>query len=614
MNKKTIGTLFCVPFLFLIFFYLAGVIYFLLNHASTNTVTPYTFIEQWRFYHSDLQYQKSLNIAAMVSFSISFLIPALIVIGILNPKKSLFGDAKFAVWRDIEKMELNKQDKGILIGKWRNTYLFYRGDAFVLLFAPTRGGKGVGFVIPNLLNWRQSCVVTDFKLENFDITSKFRAFMGQEVFLFAPFNEDGQTHRYNPLGYVREGHLVVPDILTIAEMLYPTDTNNETTNYFAQLAQNLFLGLALYVKSTPDLPFTIGEIVRQSSGKGKTLNEHLTGIITSRSDLSEHCVTALNAFLAEDEQRGQKNVLSSFKAPLKDWSNPIFDAATAANDFDLRDIRKKKMSIYVGITPDYIPVAGRILNLFFSQLINLNTKELPEQNPELKYKCLLLMDEFTAMGRSAIIAKSNNYFAGYGLQLATIAQNEAQVSADIPEGYGRSTAKTLISNHEVQIIFTPEKEDAENISRFLGDTTVKQKNEQRTSGKHGRTVTTSDAKRALMLPQELRELPDNEEIIMMRGKKPIRCKKIRYYNDPSFINRLKQVSTSLKKLGDELPTHTQMKNAIAKGELRVSDIPYTNISRVVIESPVAESPVVPALVTADLLESESYSDDDIPSF
>lgn len=38
-------------------------------------------------------------------------------------------------------------------------------------------------------------------------------------------------------------------------------------------------------------------------------------------------------------------------------------------------------------------------------LVNENTKELPEQNPELKYQCLILLDEFTSMGKSKLLKK-----------------------------------------------------------------------------------------------------------------------------------------------------------------------------------------------------------------
>lgn len=570
--KKVIGGALALPLLLGIGLYLAGAIYFALQGGSVGDVGLLTFIDHWRHYHHDPQYQKPLNMAAMGGFGVVILLPLLMVAAAHNKKPSLHGDARFATFGEIQAQKLTKpgnQDDGlgIVIGRMGNTFLYYMGAAFVLLAAPSRGGKGIGVIIPNLLRWWHSCVVTDFKQENFSITSLFREkVLGQKVFLFNPYAEDGKTQRYNPLGYVRDGHLCVPDILAIAEIIYPTSRGDSTAKYFAALAQNLFLGLALYVKYTPSLPFTVGEINRQRQGCGKPLDEHLTAILESRKDLPDACVMALQSFLSEDKERGQKNVLSSFAAPLIDWTNPVFDAATSANDFDLNRLRRERMSLYIGITPDYIPVSGRILNLFFSHLISLNTKTLPEQDPELKFKCLLLMDEFTAMGQSEIIGKSNNYFAGYGLQLLTIVQNPAQISAREPVGYGPETAKTLIGNHEAQLFYTPEKEDAEALSGFLGNITVKVQSEQRTTGKSGRTITTNETKRPLMLAQELREMAFKHEIILMRGQKPIFCEKIHYFKEATFINRLQQVSPSLAAIKG-IPTKQQLDTAIAAGEL-----------------------------------------------
>ncbi|MGL5236596.1 MAG: type IV secretory system conjugative DNA transfer family protein [Plesiomonas shigelloides] len=569
--KKAIGILLAVPILCCFGLYLAGYVYFTLEGGDLTEVNLLTFGTHWMYYHQDPLYQRSLNIAALIGFGAAMSFPVMIVLAALTKAKSLHGDARFATFDEIQKQGMTKpgnQDdgQGIMLGRVGRRFLYYVGSAFVLLAAPSRGGKGIGVIIPNLLRWWQSCVVTDFKQENFSITSKFREkVLGQKVFLFNPYAEDGKTHRYNPLGYVRDGHLSVPDILAIAEIIYPTSSGDSTAKYFAALAQNLFLGLALYVKYTPSLPFTIGEINRQRQGCGKPLDEHLTAILESRKDLPDACVMALQSFLAEDKERGQKNVLSSFSAPLIDWTNPVFDAATSANDFDLNALRRERMTVYIGITPDYIPVSARILNLFFSHLISLNTKELPEQNTALKYKCMLLMDEFTAMGQSEIIGKANNYFAGYGLQLVTIVQNPAQISAHPPVGYGPDTAKTLIGNHEAQLFYTPEKEDADTLSSFLGNVTVKIQSEQRVPGKP-KTITVSETKRPLMLPQELREMAFKNEIILMRGQKPIFCEKIHYFKESVFIDRLKRVSPSLAAIKG-IPTKKQLDTAIAGGEL-----------------------------------------------
>ena len=47
------------------------------------------------------------------------------------------------------------------------------------------------------------------------------------------------------------------------------------------------------------------------------------------------------------------------------------------------------MSIYVGIQPNRLADAALLVNLFFSQLVHLNTRTLPEQDPTLRYQCLL---------------------------------------------------------------------------------------------------------------------------------------------------------------------------------------------------------------------------------
>ncbi len=59
-----------------------------------------------------------------------------------------------------------------------------------MLSAPTRSGKGVGVVIPNLLNWPDSVVVLDIKGENYDVTAGYRARHGQAVYAFSPFDEE----------------------------------------------------------------------------------------------------------------------------------------------------------------------------------------------------------------------------------------------------------------------------------------------------------------------------------------------------------------------------------------------------------------------------------------
>ena len=78
-------------------------------------------------------------------------------------------------------------------------------------------------------------------------------------------------------------------------------------------------------------------------------------------------------------------------------------------------------------------------------------------------------------------------------------------------------------------------------------------------------------------PQEVKELGDSKEIISLMHTKPILCDKARFYSDPIFIDRLKEVSPSLASLGRRLPTQTELEEAaFVKRELAV-EIPWLDV-------------------------------------
>ncbi len=284
--------------------------------------------------------------------------------------------------------------------------------------------------------------------------------------------------------------------------------------------------------------------------------------------LSAACVLALNSYTSIAAEKTRSGIIVGLRASLELWMNPLVDAATSANDFDLRDIRKKKLSIYLGVSPDNLERLAPLLNLFFQQAIDLNTRERPEQNKSLKYLCLLLMDEFTAIGAISGLAKRIGYIAGYGLRMLCVIQSPSQLR----EVYGKDAAETLKTNHALSIIFAPtatEKETAQNISDWLGYETVKNQSESSGMGwfakKKSKNV--SDSRRALMLPQEITGLGADNQLIIMEDMPPLIAKKIRYYREPEFINRMKKVSRSLRALGSKLPTREQLEEAVRKGEL-----------------------------------------------
>lgn len=529
--------------------YGSAALYMLFHKQRPSGITAGTMSAFWSEYSADPKERKKLQLALMVPPFVLLLLVPMGIAAATQKRRELHGSARFASAIEVRDAGL-LGGQGIIVGKYRDKFLTLPGKQSVMLSAPTRSGKGVGVVVPNLLAWQDSAVVVDIKSENWAITAGFRAAHGQAVYAWAPFAEDGRSHRWNPLSAIRlaDRH-VVGDTLAIAQVLYPTDVKGSgTEGFFNDTARNLFLGLALYLVETPELPRTIGEILRQSSGQGQPIKQHLQGLMQQRLEgcshprgpLSDACVDALMRFLSTSDNT-LSSILATLNAPLTVFSDPLVDAATSGDDFSVADVRRQRMTVYVCIPPNRLADARVLLNLFFAQLINLNTAELPEHNPALKHQCLVLLDEFTALGRINILNAAVGYLAGYNLRLVTVIQAVSQLESV----YGQHDARTFATNHALQVLYAPrEQRDANEYSEMLGTFTQQEKSRGRSSssgakgGGSSQSTNESSQRRALLLPQEFKELGVDREVLILENCKPILADKIRYYTDPVFMERL----------------------------------------------------------------------------
>lgn len=521
--------------------YLAGC--FLLWSVSEDPrrATPLT-VARYAYYYGDrpdvrerLVSCSGLGLALVGASALALLIPR---------RRSLHGDARFANRREIAAAGL-LEDEGIILGKLGGRCLMLAGQQGVALAAPPRAGKGAGVVVPNALNWSGSLVCIDIKRENWTVTAGYRASRGQACFLFDPFAEDARTARWNPFFYVSGDPVKrVNDVQRIADMLYPDPANVDP--FWTASARSLFLGIALYLFETPSLPKTIGEVLRQGmasddEGFGQHWKRLIEGRNSGRFPLSPECVRALYDVI-DLAPVTASSIRKTFTSRLDLWLNPILDRATSDNDFDLRELRAKPISIYVGVNPEDLHRLRPVLNLFFQQAIGLQTRELPERNPALKYQVMMLLDEFTALGRIPIMAEAISYLPGYNVRVVLVIQTPAQLR----EVYGAHNAETMLKSLAARIVFAPKDyPDAREISDELGFQTVKVKTLSRPmfdlsdgKGRRSRSVSVSEQRRALLLPQEVKELPPDEAIVFYEGLRPIRCRKIRYFEERMFRKRL----------------------------------------------------------------------------
>jgi len=155
---------------------------------------------------------------------------------------------------------------------------------------------------------------------------------------------------------------------------------------------------------------------------------------------------------------------------------------------------------------------------------------------------MMLLDEFTALGRIPIIAEAISYLPGYNVRVVLVIQTPAQLR----EVYGIHNSETMLKSLAARIVFAPKDfADAREISDELGTTTVRVRTISKPFGiafdrrsVRGRSQSVSEQRRPLLLPQEVKELGGEEAIVFYEGLRPIRCRKIRYFADRAFRQRL----------------------------------------------------------------------------
>lgn len=445
-------------------------------------------------------------------------------------KESVFGSADWATPADIERAGL-RSAQGMMLGKDSLGYYVAEGFQHALLFAPTGSGKGVGFVIPNLLFWDHSVVVHDIKLENHQLTSGWRKKQGQEVFVWEPSNPDGITHCYNPIDFVsKKPGQMVDDVQKISNLIMPEKDfwNNE--------ARSLFLGVVLYLIADDTKAKSFGEVVRTMRSDDVVYN--LAVVLDTLGDVI-HPVAYMNiaAFLQKADKE-RSGVVSTLNSSLELWANPLIDTATATSDFNIMEFKIKKTTVYVGLTPDNIQRLQRLMQIFYQQATEFLCRKVPDIKEE-PYGVMFMMDEFPTLGKMEQFKSGIAYFRGYRVRLFLIIQDTQQLKG-IYEDAGMNS---FLSNATYRITFAANNYDTANlISQLCGNKTVEQTSYNKPLffdlNVSTRTQSVSKVQRALLLPQEVIQLPRDEQIVLIESFPPIKSMKIKHYEDKFFMKRL----------------------------------------------------------------------------
>ncbi|MES2961572.1 MAG: type IV secretory system conjugative DNA transfer family protein, partial [Pseudomonadota bacterium] len=159
--------------------------------------------------------------------------------------------------------------------------------------------------------------------------------------------------------------------------------------------------------------------------------------------------------------------------------------------------------------------------------------------PHEKFGVLMLMDEFPTLGKMEQFLAGIAYFRGYRVRLFLIIQDTEQLKGI----YEESGMNSFLSNSTYRITFAANNMETANlISQLLGNKTATQisynKPKYLDLNPGARSLHVSETQRALLLPQEVIQLPRDEQIILIESQPPIKSKKIFYFKDKFFTSRL----------------------------------------------------------------------------
>ena len=450
-----------------------------------------------------------------------------------------YGSARWADIKEVRRAGLLGPD-GVVLGRLGGSYLRHDGPEHVLCFAPTRSGKGVGLVIPTLLTWPYSTVVHDIKGENFQLTSGWRARFGS-VLLFDPTNPASAA--YNPLLEIRKGDCEVRDAQNIADILVDPEGALERRNHWEKTSHSLLVGAILHVLYA-EADKTLAGVANFLSDPSRPIEATLNAMLaTPHLGERAHPVVASSAReLLNKSENERSGVLSTTMSFLGLYRDPVVAKVTGRSDWRIRDLvdGARPISLYLVVPPSDIARTKPLMRLVLNQIGRRLTESL--DTDRRRQRLLLMLDEFSALGRLDFFESQLAFMAGYGIRSFLITQSLNQLE----RAYGPNHA--ILDNCHIRIAFsTNDERTAKRVSDALGTATemraMKNYAGHRLSPWLGHLmVSRQETSRPLLTPGEVMQLSPNEAIVMVSGVHPVRARKVRYYEDPQFQRRVLQSS------------------------------------------------------------------------
>jgi type IV secretion system protein VirD4 len=424
---------------------------------------------------------------------------------------------------------------GVLRDAPRGADRRFRQDGHLLTCAPTGAGKGIGAVIPNLLDYPGSAFVLDFKGETYAVTARARRGMDHDVILIDPFGITGAaTHRLNWLDTLDPDD---PDVVSraagIADMLVVAE-GADSESHWNDTARELLRGLLVYVAGLPVERRSMAELRRIVTAPENDLAATLADML-SDSERGHRLPARTAAVHLNRPERERGSVLSSVVRHTAWLDDPRLCAALGRSDFSFGDLKRRSMTVYLAIPPDRL----RVCLGFVRGFIGLALDGITAVPARPQHRVGFFLDEFGQLGRMDRLADSITLLRGYGAQLWVFVQDLSQLKAVYPRW------QSFLANTSQQFFGTADYDTARYLSGALGQQTIRFETAGSSSSDQGIVGAASTSSslgehfqgRSLLTPDEIMRLGPTRPIILIAGEPPYLLDRVNYLTDPAYAGR-----------------------------------------------------------------------------